>query len=92
MNPWGAQGRDRSGRRRESPYDGDGLFRRAPTGGGPGGGDRGVPLDPQTGRAAAAEGGDLYVRDNPMMNQDLTRYIEAHGGEVVVTPAAITSR
>ncbi len=30
--------------------------------------------------------GDLYVRDNDVMNQDLIRVIEAHGGEVVTTP------
>lgn len=30
--------------------------------------------------------GDLYVRDNRVMNQDLIRYIEEAGGEVLVTP------
>ena len=30
--------------------------------------------------------GDLYVRDNEVMNQDLIRYIEKAGGEVVITP------
>ncbi|WP_300457336.1 acyl-CoA dehydratase activase [Desulfobacula sp.] len=30
--------------------------------------------------------GDLYVRDNPIMNQDLVRYIEDNGGEVITTP------
>lgn len=30
--------------------------------------------------------GDLYVRDNRVMNQDLIRFIEMHGGEVVTTP------
>lgn len=30
--------------------------------------------------------GDLYTRDNRVMNQDLIRFIEAHGGEVVTTP------
>jgi predicted CoA-substrate-specific enzyme activase len=30
--------------------------------------------------------GDLYVRDNDMMNQDLVRTIEEAGGEVLVTP------
>jgi predicted CoA-substrate-specific enzyme activase len=30
--------------------------------------------------------GDLYVRDNDVMNQDLVHYIEAHGGEVITTP------
>ena len=30
--------------------------------------------------------GDLYVRDNEVMNQDLIHWIEAAGGEVVTTP------
>lgn len=30
--------------------------------------------------------GDLYVRDNDIMNQDLIRFIEESGGEVVTTP------
>ncbi|EKD38202.1 MAG: hypothetical protein ACD_75C00826G0002, partial [uncultured bacterium] len=30
--------------------------------------------------------GDLYSRDNEVMNQDLIRFIEANGGEVVTTP------
>jgi len=30
--------------------------------------------------------GDLYVRDNDLMNQDLMRFIERHSGEVIVTP------
>lgn len=30
--------------------------------------------------------GDIYVRDNPVMNQNLVRFIEKNGGEVVVTP------
>ena len=30
--------------------------------------------------------GDLYVRDNDLMNQDLISYIEKHNGEVIVTP------
>ena len=30
--------------------------------------------------------GDLYVRDNDIMNQNLIHYIEANGGEVVTTP------
>ena len=30
--------------------------------------------------------GDIYVRDNRVMNQDLTRFIESHGGEVITTP------
>lgn len=30
--------------------------------------------------------GDLYVRDNRVMNQNLIRFIEQHGGEVISTP------
>jgi predicted CoA-substrate-specific enzyme activase len=30
--------------------------------------------------------GDLYVRDNDVMNQNLIHFIEDHGGEVVTTP------
>jgi len=30
--------------------------------------------------------GDLYVRDNPTFNQNLIKFIEDNGGEVVVTP------
>ncbi len=30
--------------------------------------------------------GDLYSRDNRVMNQDLIHYIEANGGEVITTP------
>jgi predicted CoA-substrate-specific enzyme activase len=30
--------------------------------------------------------GDVYVRDNRVMNQDLIRFIERHGGEVITTP------
>lgn len=30
--------------------------------------------------------GDIYVIDNEVMNQQIVRYIEDHGGEVVVTP------
>jgi len=30
--------------------------------------------------------GDLYVRDNDVMNQNLIQFIEKHGGEVITTP------
>jgi predicted CoA-substrate-specific enzyme activase len=30
--------------------------------------------------------GDLYSRDNRVLNQDLVQFIEAHGGEVITTP------
>jgi predicted CoA-substrate-specific enzyme activase len=33
--------------------------------------------------------GDLYTRDNDVMNQDLVRFIEQHGGEVVTTPYSV---
>lgn len=39
-----------------------------------------------TRRPKVALFGDLYVRDNRIMNQDLIRFIEAHGGEVITTP------
>ncbi len=37
-------------------------------------------------RPKVAVFGDLYSRDNDVLNQDLNRVIEAHGGEVVTTP------
>ncbi len=37
-------------------------------------------------RPKAAIFGDLYVRDNDMMNQDLIKTIEENGGEVITTP------
>jgi predicted nucleotide-binding protein (sugar kinase/HSP70/actin superfamily) len=30
--------------------------------------------------------GDLYARDNPVINQNLIHFIEEHGGEVITTP------
>jgi len=30
--------------------------------------------------------GDIYSRDNQILNQDLVHFIEAHGGEVITTP------
>jgi len=39
-----------------------------------------------TRRPKVAIFGDLYVRDNRVMNQDLIRFIETHGGEVLTTP------
>ncbi|WP_022668743.1 acyl-CoA dehydratase activase [Desulfospira joergensenii] len=38
------------------------------------------------GRPKVAIFGDLYVRDNDLMNQDLIHFIEKNGGEVVITP------
>ena len=40
----------------------------------------------RTARPKVAIFGDMYVRDNRVMNQDLVRFVEAHGGEVVITP------
>jgi len=37
-------------------------------------------------RPKAAIFGDLYVRDNDVMNQNLIRFIEDNGGEVITTP------
>ncbi|HMA86907.1 MAG TPA: acyl-CoA dehydratase activase-related protein, partial [Desulfosalsimonadaceae bacterium] len=37
-------------------------------------------------RPKAAIFGDLFVRDNPVMNQDLIHFIEACGGEAIATP------
>ncbi len=42
--------------------------------------------DPAHPRPKVAIFGDLYARDNEMINQDLIHFIEAHGGEVVTTP------
>ncbi len=43
----------------------------------------GVKREP---RPKVALFGDLYVRDNDVLNQDLIRVIEDHGGEVITTP------
>ena len=40
----------------------------------------------QENRPKVAIFGDIYVRDNSVMNQDLIRFIEENGGEVVTTP------
>jgi predicted CoA-substrate-specific enzyme activase len=40
----------------------------------------------KTERPKVAIFGDIYVRDNSVMNQDLIRFIEDNGGEVVTTP------
>lgn len=37
-------------------------------------------------RPKVAVFGDLYARDNDVMNQDLVHFIEEHGGEVITTP------
>ncbi len=43
------------------------------------------PIDTQQ-KPQVAIFGDFYVRDNPVMNQGLVSFIEAHGGEVITTP------
>ncbi len=40
----------------------------------------------KTPRPKVAIFGDLYVRDNRVMSQDVIRFIEEHGGEVITTP------
>jgi len=40
----------------------------------------------KTSKPKVAIFGDLYVRDNEVMNQGLIRYIENAGGEVIITP------
>ncbi|MCK5672618.1 MAG: hypothetical protein KAH95_04540, partial [Spirochaetales bacterium] len=40
----------------------------------------------KTNKPKVAIFGDLYVRDNEVMNQGLIRYIEDAGGEVIITP------
>jgi len=44
-----------------------------------------IPVE-KTKRPKVAIFGDLYSRDNRVMNQDLIRFIERQGGEVVTTP------
>ncbi len=45
-----------------------------------------IPVNKDAQRPKVAIFGDLYVRDNAAMNQDLIRFIEENGGEVVTTP------
>lgn len=45
-----------------------------------------ICVEKQAQRPKVAIFGDLYVRDNATMNQDLIRFIEDNGGEVVSTP------
>jgi predicted CoA-substrate-specific enzyme activase len=45
-----------------------------------------IPQRSQERRPTVAIFGDLYVRDNEVMNQNLIRHIERCGGEVVTTP------
>jgi len=45
-----------------------------------------VKVSGRTSRPKVAVFGDLYARDNHVFNQDLIRYIEDNGGEVLTTP------
>ncbi len=52
-------------------------------------GFREIPMETGGGeswRPKVAIFGDLYARDNRVLNQDLVHFIEAHGGEVITTP------
>jgi predicted CoA-substrate-specific enzyme activase len=40
----------------------------------------------KTDRPKVAIFGDLYVRDNDLFNQDLVKFVEENGGEVITTP------
>jgi predicted CoA-substrate-specific enzyme activase len=46
----------------------------------------GIEYDKDSRKPLVAIFGDLYVRDNDIMNQDLVRAIEEAGGEALVTP------
>ena len=45
-----------------------------------------IQIEKNENRPKVAIFGDLYVRDNDIMNQDLVHFIEENGGEVVTTP------
>ena len=45
-----------------------------------------IEKDKARNRPEVAIFGDLYARDNHVLNQDLVHFIEAHGGEVITTP------
>ncbi len=44
-----------------------------------------IPME-KTDRPKVAIFGDLYVRDNDLFNQDLVKFVEKNGGEVITTP------
>lgn len=50
-----------------------------------------IPTEPSV-RPKVAVFGDFYARDNDVFNQDLVRFIEAHGGEVVSTPYSLLAK
>lgn len=45
-----------------------------------------IKTHPRDNRPKVGIFGDMYVRDNDVMNQDLIHFIEENGGEVVTTP------
>jgi len=45
-----------------------------------------IPYDKSVRKPLVALFGDLYVRDNRVMNQDVIKYIETNGGEVISMP------
>lgn len=45
-----------------------------------------IKTDRSVKRSKVAIFGDMYTRDNDVMNQDLVRFIEENGGEVIPTP------
>jgi len=45
-----------------------------------------IPVTGETGKPKVAIFGDLYARDNEILNQDLIKTIESNGGEAVTTP------
>ncbi|MFC1662287.1 CoA activase, partial [Gemmatimonadota bacterium] len=47
---------------------------------------RAIEASGESSRPKVAVFGDVYTRDNEVINQDLLHFIEAHGGEVVTTP------
>jgi predicted nucleotide-binding protein (sugar kinase/HSP70/actin superfamily) len=47
---------------------------------------RAIPVEDVRDRPQVAVFGDLYARDNRILNQDLIHFIEANGGEVITTP------
>jgi len=46
----------------------------------------GIPAKEPRTRPQVAVFGDLYARDNRILNQDLVHFVETHGGEVITTP------
>jgi len=51
-----------------------------------------IDVNAEPRRPQVAIFGDLYVRDNRFINQDLIRFIEQNGGEVITTPYSTYAR